>query len=53
MAGGEMQRFRLCYLYSVSFWRPLWIAYVEVVQTVSSVLSDESIDDGRNVMEIL
>jgi hypothetical protein len=30
--------FRPCYLKGVGFWRPLWIAYVEIMQTVPSVL---------------
>ena len=37
LAVGEIKRVRPCYLNGVSFWLPLWIAYVEIMQTVRSV----------------
>jgi hypothetical protein len=37
LAVGEIQRVRPSYLKGVSFWRPLWIAYVEIIQKVPSV----------------
>jgi len=58
LAVGEIHRVRPCYLNGVSFWLPLWIAYVEITQTVPSVfvqycLLMKILITGRNSMEIM